>query len=146
MTQQIITISGTELLKVKLVQSGLPYSAESKFAGKTYSRFRYQGVIFIVPDHDAFVQDFAEGRVHELTLIEGTRDVTTTDDAGVETTDQVRTLAFDAAITHAQYDGVIDAQMARDWKQAEHQHKIATLGKPVVTEELLKALEEKLLG
>lgn len=141
-----ITITGKELLKVKLIESGLPYSADSKMVGKKYSRFRYQGTVFIVPDHDDFIEDFKKGQVKEISLIESTREKETTDDAGVVTKTTVKSLAFDAHISIAQYKGVVDTEREERWAEAEFQHKIATLGKPVVTEELLKALEEKLLG
>jgi len=146
MTQTPIIATGLDLLKVKCLESGLPYSADSKMAGKTYSRFRYAGIVFIVPDHDDFVADFKAGKVKELSLIEGTRDIESEDDAGVKSTTTVKTLAFDAHISIAQYKGVVSTAREEQWEEAEFAHKIATLGKPVISEALLKALEEKILG
>ena len=102
MTQTVIKLRDEEALDIKHLESGLPYKADSKLKGKTYSRFRYLGVIFTVPDTDSFVADFLKGKVYSVTLIEGTRTVIDKDGTEVSTRD----IQFDSHISSAQIIGI----------------------------------------
>lgn len=81
--------------------------------GKTFSRFRYNGIVFTVDSDNPFVQAFAEGNVDSVKLIEGTRDVVSIDENGVEQTTPVSTLQFDSFVSFAQTE-----------RRAEHKAKI----------------------
>lgn len=102
MTQTIIELQGTQIFKIKHLESGLKYGASTKLQGKTYSRFRYQGIIFTVGDSDPFVSDFKAGKVYSVDLLDGTR--TVTDDQGVEL--PVRDIQFDSHVSSSQIIGV----------------------------------------
>lgn len=102
MTPTIIELQGTQIFKIKHLESGLAYSKSSKLAGKTYSRFRYQGIIFTVADTDAFVTDFLKGKVYSIDLIDATRSVT--DAEGTEVS--VRDIQFDSHVSSTQIIGV----------------------------------------
>ena len=106
MQPTIIELAGTQVFKIKHLESGLPYSKESKLAGKTYSRFRYQGIVFTVADTDTFVSDFLKGKVHSIDLIDGIR--TDTDSKGNEV--QVRDIQFDSHVSSSQIIGVTTTQ------------------------------------
>jgi hypothetical protein len=81
--------------------------------GKTFSRYRYNGVVFTVDTDNPFVQAFAEGNVDSVKLIEGTRDVITVDSNGDEQTSTVNTLTFDSFVSFQQTE-----------RRAEHKAKI----------------------
>jgi hypothetical protein len=97
-----IELTGRDIFKVRLLESGLPYKDGNKQTGKTYTRFRFNGVVFIVPDNDPFVKDFANGKVHTIWLNTGTREVELED--GTKST--VDSIEFDAHISNAQIIGV----------------------------------------
>ena len=101
-----IELIGAQVFKIKHIESGLSYGADTKLKGKTYSRFRYQGVIFTVPDTDTFVQDFLKGRVHSVELLDGTR--TIKDEKGQDV--PTRDIQFDSHISSAQMIGVETTQ------------------------------------
>ena len=81
--------------------------------GKTFSRFRYNGVVFTVDSDNPFVQAFNDGNVDSVKLIEGTREVVTVDSNGEEQTATVPTLTFDSFVSFQQTE-----------RRAEHKAKI----------------------
>jgi hypothetical protein len=99
---QFIKLREEDVLDIKHLESGLSYKADSKLAGKTYSRFRYQGVVFTVADTDTFVKDFLAGKCHTITLADGTRTITLED--GTES--KIRDIQFDSHVTSAQIIGI----------------------------------------
>jgi hypothetical protein len=106
MTPTIIELTGTQVFKIKHLESGLAYGKDTKLAGKTYSRFRYQGIVFTVSDSDTFVKDFLAGKCYSIDLIEATRPVT--DAEGTEL--QVRDIQFDSHVSSSQIIGVTTTQ------------------------------------
>jgi hypothetical protein len=99
---QFIKLREEDVLDIKHLESGLEYGSTTKMKDKTYSRFRYQGVVFTVSDSDTFVKDFLAGKCHSITLADGTR--TITDSEGVES--PVRDIQFDSHVTSAQIIGI----------------------------------------
>ncbi len=102
MTPTIIKLREEDVLDIKHLESGLAYRTDSKLKGKTYSRFRYLGVIFTVPDTDSFVADFLKGKVYSVTLLDGTRSVT--DSSGTEV--PTRDIQFDSHVSSSQIIGI----------------------------------------
>lgn len=92
-----------DIFDVKLIKSGIAYtSGERKANGETYTRFRYDGIVFTVPDTDPFVKDWIDGEVAIVKLLKGSRKIT--DGEGVETT--VDSVDFDSHVNSIQLMGV----------------------------------------
>ena len=108
---------------------------------KTFSRYRYNGMVFTVDSENPFNEAFTAGQVRSVKLLPGEREVTTVDDAtGEEVKSSVPTLSFDNFISRAQYnalqqDRVRDAGI--ECKIARYQHLATT----PITAELLSELE-----
>ena len=99
---------------------------------KTYSNYRFDGVVFSVDSDNPFVQAFADGKVDSVKLTEGTREKVSVDSEGNELTETVKTLTFDSFISFAQ-----------TLNRAEHKSKIARfkhLETAPVTSDLLNEL------
>lgn len=100
--------------------------------GKTFSRFRYDGVVFTVDDNSPFIQAFADGNIDSVKLIPGERETVTVDSDGNEQTATVRTLSFDSFVSFAQTE-----------RRAEHKAKIKryeVIASAPVTDSLLNEL------
>lgn len=100
--------------------------------GKTYSRYRYDGMVFTVDSDNPFVQAFTDGNIDSVKLIEGTREQVTVDNEGNETTTTVPTLQFDSFVSFAQTE-----------RRAEHKAKIKryeVIASAPVSESLLQDL------
>lgn len=82
--------------------------------GKTFSRFRYDGVIFTVDNDSPFVQACNDGNVASVKLISGEREIPYVDSDGNEQTNLVPTLTFDSFTSFTQAE-----------RRAEHKAKIA---------------------
>lgn len=101
--------------EISVIDSNNKYKNGQKAKdGKTFSRYRYEGVIFTVDNDSPFVQAFAEGKIDSVKLTEGTREKISVDSEGNEQTDTVKTLAFDSFVSFAQ-----------TLNRAEHKSKIA---------------------
>jgi hypothetical protein len=101
---------------------------------KTFSRFRYNGVVFTVDNDSPFIAAFNSSNVGNVKLIESTREVVTIDANGTEETTTVPTLTFDSFGSYAQ-----------ELNRAEHKYKLARfthLATAPVTMELLNELEK----
>lgn len=81
--------------------------------GKTFSRYRYNGIVFTVDSDNPFNQAFTDGNVDSVKLVEGTREVVTVDTNGEEQTAVVPTLTFDSFVSFQQTE-----------RRAEHKAKI----------------------
>lgn len=100
--------------------------------GKTFSRYRYNGMVFTVDNDNPFVKAFADGNINSVKLIPGEREVVTVDSDGVEQTNIVPTLAFDSFVSFQQTE-----------RRAEHKAKIArynVIANAPVSESLLNEL------
>lgn len=82
--------------------------------GKTFSRFRYDGIVFTVDNDNPFVQALTDGNVDSVKLISGEREIPYVDLDGNEQTNLVPTLTFDSFVSFAQTE-----------RRAEHKAKIA---------------------
>jgi hypothetical protein len=65
-----IEITGPQIFRLRVIESGRPYSKESALAGQTYSRLRYNGTVFTINDKDPFLKDLDAGKVHTAYLLE----------------------------------------------------------------------------
>jgi len=138
-----IKLEGAAVLEISAIEHNLPYKPETAKgkAGKTYSRFRYDGILFTVDSDHPFVNDFVKGQVKNAKVIDTLRDVDKTDADGVVTTSEVRSIEFDSYISRAQWnalrqddvdDAKIDFQINR-FKQLET---------APVTDDMLSQLEK----
>ena len=99
---------------------------------KTFSRYRYNGVVFTVDTDNPFVQAFTAGNIDSVKLIEGTREAVSVDTEGNETVNNVPTLQFDSFVSFAQTE-----------RRAEHKAKIKryeVIASAPVSESLLNDL------
>lgn len=128
-----VELSGKNIFRIKHIKSGLPYGQDTKNAGETYSRFRYNGTVFIVPDSDNFVNDFLKGKVHTIWLTEGTRMVQ--DAEGNDT--PVASIQFDSHINNDQIIGMTKTEaILNSITKGNFKAEIE------LTEDALKELEE----
>lgn len=100
--------------------------------GKTFSRYRYNGIVFTVDTDNPFVQAFVEGNIDSVKLIEGTREAITVDSEGNELVNTVPTLQFDSFVSFQQTE-----------RRAEHKAKIKryeVIASAPVSESLLNDL------
>lgn len=65
-----IEITGPQIFRLRVIESGRPYSKDSALAGQTYSRLRYNGTVFTINDKDPFLADLKKGLVHTAYLLE----------------------------------------------------------------------------
>jgi hypothetical protein len=133
-----IKLTGEELFEISLLDSDNKFKDTTQKGkdGKTFSRYRYDGIVFTVDNTNPFVADFIAGKVKSVKLLEGTRDVEEVDDKGEVTKNPVKSLSFDSYVSRAQYnslqedrmlDAKVDATIAR-------YHHLATA--PVTTDML----------
>ncbi len=97
-----ISITGPEIFRLRVLESGIPYSATSKLGGEKYSRVTYNGTVLTINDKDPFLADLKNGKVHTAFLLE--TDETITDSNGG--TSVVTRLAFDGYASNAQMIGL----------------------------------------
>lgn len=116
-----IKLPGAETFEVSVIEHNLPYTkGERAKAGKTYSRFKYEGVAFAIPSDNPFVADFVAGQVKSIKLMDTERDVEQADADGVITIVKVRDIDLDSYISKAQWNGLQDDKV----KDAEVEYKI----------------------
>lgn len=119
--------------EISMIDSKNPYkNGQRAKDGKTFSRFRYDGIVFTVDDNSPFIQAFADGNIDSVKLIPGERETVTIDSEGNEQTATVKTLAFDSFVSFAQTE-----------RRAEHKAKIArynVIANAPVTDSLLNEL------
>ena len=136
-----IKLSPEQVLEISVIDHNNAYKNGQRAKDKkTFSRFKFDGVVFSVPTDNPFVQAFIDGGVKTVKLIEGEREVKSVDDSGVEKLDLVKSLEFDSFVSRAQYnalqqDRVVDAGV--EYKIARYAH----LATAPVTKELLSELE-----
>ena len=113
-----IKLAGAETFEISVIEHNLPYTkGERAKAGKTYSRFKYEGVAFAIPSDNPFVADFIAGNVKSIKLMDTEREVEIADADGVITKENVRNIDLDSYISKQQWnslqdDSVKDAEVA----------------------------------
>lgn len=138
---QTIKLTGEQLFEVSVVSENNPYKNGQRAKDKkTFSQFKFEGVIFTVPDENPFCKAFNSGEVKSIKLLDGTRDKVLIADDGTEETVTVRQLEFDSFVSRSQYnslqaDRVLDAGV--EFKIARYQH----LATAPITADLLNELE-----
>lgn len=135
---QPIKLNPEQVLEISVIDTNNAY--KGKKAGKFYSRYRYDGIVFTVDNDNPFVNAFADGQVKTAKLNQSTREKTSVNDEGEEIIETVNTLEFDSFISRAQYnalqqDRVVDASVEARIKRYE---TIATMP---ITSDMLAELE-----
>jgi len=136
-----IKLQGAETFEISAIEHNLPYTkGERAKAGKTYSRFKFEGTAFAVPSDNPFVADFIAGNVKSVKLMDTEREVEQADADGVVTMSKVRSIDLDSYISKAQWNSLQDDSV----KDAEVAYKIGrykALETAPVTEDLLAQLQ-----
>jgi hypothetical protein len=130
-----IKLMDEQVDEISMIDSNNKYKATTQKGkdGKTFSRFRYNQMVFTVDNDSPFVADFSAGNINSVKLIEGSREVVTVDSDGNEQTNTVPTLTFDSHVSFKQTE-----------RRAEHKAKIARyahLATAPVTSDLLNELQ-----
>ena len=112
---QPIKLVDEQVDEVSVVDSNNKYKPTTQKGkdGKTFSRFKFNGIVFAVDNDSPFVQAHNAGNVNSIKLIPGEREVVTVDSEGNEQTTIVPTLTFDSFVSFAQTE-----------RRAEHKAKI----------------------
>ena len=105
---------------------------------KTFSRYKFEGIVFSVPTDNPFVEAFEKGEVKFVKLIQSTREKKSVDNDGEEVITTVGSFEFDSFISRAQFnnlqaDRVLDAGVEFKIKRYEH---LATAPVPVTADTL----------
>lgn len=101
-----IEITGAQIFRLRVLESGISYSSNSKLAGEKYSRITYNGTVFTINDKDPFLADLKAGKVHTAFLLE-TQDQTTDENGNTNT---VTRLQFDGYASNAQMIGLTNTE------------------------------------
>lgn len=129
-----IKLMDEQVDEISVIDSNNSYKNGQKAKdGKTFSRFRYNGMVFTVDNDNPFVKAFADGEIASVKLVEGTREKITIDSEGNESVENVPTLTFDSFVSFKQTE-----------RRAIHKAKIAryqTIATAPVTDSLLAELE-----
>jgi hypothetical protein len=126
----VTKLMDTQVDEITLLSSNLPYKTGKRAENKeTYSRFRYNGVVFNVPDNSPFIKDFQNGTVSSVKLIENERPGT--DEDGNEIT--IKGFEFDSHTTFAQ-------ELNRATHKAKMNLLTATASSKDLTPEAINAL------
>ena len=135
-----IKLAGAETFEISAIEHNLPYTkGERAKAGKTYSRFKFEGTAFAVPSDSPFVADFIAGNIKSIKLMDTEREVEQADADGVVTKTMVRNIDLDSYINRAQWNALQDDSV----KDAEVAFKIGrykTLETAPITEDMLSQL------
>lgn len=97
-----IEVKGTQIFRLRVLESARPYSKDSLLAGQTYSRVTYNGTVLTINDKDPFLADLKAGKVHTAFLLE-TND-TVEDSEG--NSSNVTRLQFDGYASNSQMIGM----------------------------------------
>ena len=137
-----IKLQGAETFEISAIEHNLPFDAKTPRgkAGKTYSRFKYEGIAFSIPTDNPFVVDFIGGQVKSIKLMDTMRDVETVDANGVAITEKVRSIDLDSYINRAQWNALQEDKVS-DAKVEYQIGRYKALETAPVTNELLSALE-----
>ena len=135
---QPIKLSPEQVLEISVIDTNNAY--KGKKAGKFYSRYRYNGIVFTVDNDNPFVKAFTDGQVRTVKLNESTREKISVNDEGEEITETVNSLEFDSFVSRAQYnalqqDRVVDASVEAKIKRYE------TFATMPITADMLSELE-----
>lgn len=81
--RQVVNLEGMQVDEIKEIDAKNPYrKGKRSDAGKTYSRFGFDGVVFNVDDSTGFGDALKEGNVHAVKLLKYRRQAQLRDDAG----------------------------------------------------------------
>lgn len=120
-----IILNKLQAQNVTLLASGNPYGDKTKLAGETFSRFAYNGKAFIVNEKSPFINDFKNGDIREITLVQSKRAVI--DDEGKETGEFIDTLQFGSHITNTQWKAFRKAEREESLEDAMFEGKLNTI-------------------
>ena len=91
------TLINDQVDEIVLLSSNTPYKNGERAKNKeTYSSFRYEGIVFTVPDSSPFVKDFIDEKVLNIKLRDYKRTKKIKLSDGTESEEQVRAIEFDS--------------------------------------------------
>ena len=106
MSKQSIEVTGKSILRVGEAGTGFPYGSGTKLNGETYSRFTYEGEVFIVNDKADFAKDRKAGKIHTLFLLKTTESITNADGS----TSTKAQYSYDGYASNAQMIGLTNTE------------------------------------
>lgn len=113
-TKNFITIADAQVEDIVLLKANIPYkNGQRKTDGETYSQYRFEGVVFNVPDVSPFVKDHLEGNISSVKLEDKTRVKDAKDASGVIVKTTVRAFEFDSHRTLTSENALMNAQYSR---------------------------------
>ena len=119
--------------EISVIDHNKPYKRGDRAKeGKTFSRFRYDGIVFTVDSENPFIEAYSNGTIASVKLIPTKVERKLTDADGNETTETVDGLTFDSFVT-----------MAQQLNRAKHNYSInrfKSLETAPVTDELINQL------
>jgi hypothetical protein len=135
MENKIKTLLGESCDEIVLISENNPYKNGQRAKDKkSFNLYRYEGLAFTVESTNHFCNDYANGKLASVKLIETTREVEVTDDEGVVTKQQVPALEFDCHKSKTQ-----------EINRAKHtlaMNSLKAMESQPVTEDFLKLLIE----
>ena len=129
MSKNVIRLEGDACYEITKRISGLNYKDSSKFAGQTYSRYSFDGVIFNVNDSMGFKEALAEQDVQTVKLVETTWDRKIVEDDGTETITTERGFEFDSFTRESD-------SFKRDIRRAKHEATLTAIKRVAEAEEI----------
>lgn len=97
-----IEVTGTQIFRLRVLESARPYSKDSLLAGQTYSRVTYNGTVLTINDKDPFLADLRAGKVHTAFLLESEDTIENADGS----TTVITRLQFDGYASNSQMIGM----------------------------------------
>jgi hypothetical protein len=136
-----VILEEEQVLEIVPLDQNKPYANKGKgirhAQGKTYAQFRYNGIVFNVPNDLPFPVDFGAGNVKKVSLIETKIPDVEIDDKGQEkTVGTKKGYEFDYHITYAQADAIDDNRL-RDIKRKAQMKMYAKMDTQPITENFL---------
>lgn len=138
-TREIIPIKGDDCYEITFKNGPLEYKETSKFKGKTYSRFSFNGVIFNVNDDLGFKEALEKQDLATVKLIKSTWMKPVLNEAGEET--KVLTEGFEFDTFTKESDS-----FARAIRSAKHKAQLAVIDRLSMTENLSETTLVSVMG
>jgi hypothetical protein len=142
LTKVFITVSDAQVQDIVLLNSSLPYkNGERAKNGETYAQFKYEGIVFNVPNSSPFIKDHLDGNVASAKLEDKTRVKDAKDASGVIVKTTVRAFEFDSHRTLTAETALMNAQYSRARHNARMKQLLVIGSSENLTEAQISMLE-----
>ena len=135
---ETLKLIGEQIDEITVVANNLPYkNGQRAKDGKTYSRLRYNGIVFTVDGDSPFVVALEKGDVASVKLIP--TKITVKDADGNDTAETVPGLTFDSFVSLTQRERRMEFELV-EAKHAFKVNRFKALETAAVTDDLISAL------